>query len=114
MMRDGVGGLFLKEQPLETLLEAIRTVAEGRVWFDPRQFRELLVTPEAHDIFDERERIILRGIVKGLSNKEIANRLNVPETTVKSGVQRLFEKTGVRTRGSLVRVAFEKYRHLVE
>ena len=63
--------------------------------------------------FTDRERDILRGIVDGLSNKEIACRLNVPETTVKAGVQRLFEKAGARTRGSFVRIALEKYRDLI-
>lgn len=59
-----------------------------------------------------RDGEILAALVEGLSNKEIAVRLNVPETTVKSGIQILFKKAGVRTRASLVRVAIENRRPL--
>jgi len=59
--------------------------------------------------FTERERAILRGVFEGLANKEIATRLNVSETSVKALLQQLFEKTGVRTRGQLVRIALEQY-----
>jgi two-component system nitrate/nitrite response regulator NarL len=45
-----------------------------------------------------------------MSNKGIADGLNVPESTVKSILQELFDKTGVRTRGQLVRIAMERYR----
>ncbi len=59
-----------------------------------------------------RDGEILAALVEGLSNKEIAVRLNVPETTVKSGIQILLKKAGVRTRASLVRVAIENRRPL--
>jgi two-component system, NarL family, nitrate/nitrite response regulator NarL len=108
----GVSGVCLKEQPLPILLRAIRAVAEGRTWYDQRQMQTILSMPQAEGSlrFSERERDILRGIVDGLGNKEIADRLNVSETSVKAGVQRLFEKAGVRSRGGLVRAALEKYR----
>jgi two-component system, NarL family, nitrate/nitrite response regulator NarL len=110
-----VGGVFLKEQPLFMLLRAVRAVAEGRLWYDQRQLQSVLRLSEKSDgpSFTERERQVLQGVVDGLSNKEIADRLGVPETTVKAGVQRLFEKLGTRSRGSLVRIAMEKYRDLV-
>ena len=107
----GVSGVFLKEQPLTTLLRAIRAVAEGRTWYDQKQLQTVMELSERGEAltFTDRERAILRCVVDGLSNKEIAERLRVPETTVKAGVQRLFEKAGTRTRGSLVRIALEKY-----
>jgi DNA-binding NarL/FixJ family response regulator len=57
----------------------------------------------------ERERQVLKGVFEGLSNKEIGARLNISEASVKSALQQLFLKTGVRTRSQLVRVAFEEY-----
>jgi DNA-binding NarL/FixJ family response regulator len=53
---------------------------------------------------------VLQGLFHGLANKQIAAQLQAPESTVKSIIQQLFEKTGVRTRGQLVRIAMEKYR----
>ena len=61
----------------------------------------------------ERETDVLRLLVQGLSNKEIATRLDVSESTVKNTLQQLFAKTSVRTRAQLVRVALEQYRDLL-
>ena len=57
----------------------------------------------------ERETTVLKGVFEGLSNKEIAGRLGVSEASVKSALQQLFAKTGVRTRSQLVRVALQEY-----
>jgi two-component system nitrate/nitrite response regulator NarL len=61
----------------------------------------------------ERELNVLRFVVQGLSNKEIATRLEVSESTVKNTLQQLFGKTNVRTRARLVREALEQYRDLL-
>jgi two-component system, LuxR family, sensor kinase FixL len=60
-----------------------------------------------------REVDVLRFVVQGLSNKEIAARMDMSESTVKNTLQQLFAKTEVRTRGQLVRVALEFYRDLL-
>ncbi len=60
-----------------------------------------------------RELEVLRLVVQGLANKEIASRLNVSESAVKNTLQQLFAKTEVRTRSQLVRVALECYRDLL-
>jgi DNA-binding CsgD family transcriptional regulator/PAS domain-containing protein len=57
-----------------------------------------------------RETDVLRLLVQGLANKEIAARMEISESTVKNTIQQLFAKTGVRTRSQLVRVALEQYR----
>ncbi|HEV3196789.1 MAG TPA: response regulator transcription factor [Bryobacteraceae bacterium] len=112
LMRQGVSGIFLKEGPLDQLLDAIRTVAGGGTWLD-RSFAPLegqeMVEPAASPVFNERQRRVLRFVLEGLSNKEIAWRLQISESYVKAILQSLFHKTGVRTRGQLVRVAFEQY-----
>jgi len=62
---------------------------------------------------NNRESDVLRLLVQGLANKEIASRLNVSESVVKNTMQQLFAKTEVRTRSQLVRVALECYRDLL-
>jgi hypothetical protein len=51
----------------------------------------------------------VRGVLDGLTNKEIALNLNVSESSVKAVIQELFQKAGVRTRSQLVRIAIEKH-----
>ncbi len=58
----------------------------------------------------DRELGVLRFVVQGLANKEIATRMDVSESTVKNTLQQLFAKTNVRTRARLVREALEQYR----
>jgi two-component system, LuxR family, sensor kinase FixL len=60
---------------------------------------------------NNRELDVLRLLVQGLANKEIASRLEVSESVVKNTLQQLFAKTAVRTRSQLVRIALEQYRN---
>lgn len=60
-----------------------------------------------------RELEVLRLVVQGLANKEIASKMNLSESVVKNTLQQLFGKTEVRTRSQLVRVALERYRDLL-
>ena len=60
---------------------------------------------------NSRETEVLRLLVQGLANKEIAARMEISESTVKNTIQQLFAKTGVRTRSQLVRVALEQFRN---
>jgi two-component system, LuxR family, sensor kinase FixL len=60
-----------------------------------------------------RETEVLRYLVQGHANKEIAANMDISESTVKNTLQQLFARTGVRTRSQLVRVALEQYRDLL-
>jgi two-component system sensor kinase FixL len=62
---------------------------------------------------NSRELEVLRYVVQGLANKEIAARAEISESAVKNTLQQLFTKTGVRSRSQLVRVAMERYRNLL-
>jgi PAS domain S-box-containing protein len=62
---------------------------------------------------NSREIEVLRYLVQGLANKEIAARMDISESTVKNTLQQLFTKTGLRTRSQLVRIALEEYRNLL-
>jgi PAS domain S-box-containing protein len=66
-----------------------------------------------HAPLSSRETEVLRLLVQGLANKEIAARMNLSESSVKNTLQQLFAKTEVRTRAQLVRVALEHYRELL-
>jgi len=114
LLRQGVAGIFVKQMPLNVLVESIRTVQAGGSWLD-RRYRNLsgeegaTEQPNSGPRFNERLRKVLRFVLEGLSNKEIASHLQISESYVKAILQSLFEKTGVRTRGQLVRVALEHY-----
>jgi DNA-binding NarL/FixJ family response regulator len=113
LIRQGVAGIFLKEGPLDQLHESIRTVMAGGTWLD-RSFGRLeedgaAAAQSGPPVFNERQRRVLGFVLEGLSNKEIAWRLQISESYVKAILQSLFQKTGVRTRGQLVRVAVEQY-----
>jgi len=62
---------------------------------------------------NSRELEVLKLVVQGLANKEIASRMEISESAVKNTLQQLFGKTEVRTRSQLVRVALERYRDLL-
>ena len=65
---------------------------------------------EERNLLGARELEVLRLLVQGLANKEIAAWMKISESAVKNTLQQLFAKTGVRTRAQLVRVALEQYR----
>jgi DNA-binding NarL/FixJ family response regulator len=113
-IRAGASGFLLKDvQPLE-LVDAIRVVAAGNALLGTTVTKRLLervtdgapqATPPALDGLTDRELEILALMASGLSNSEIADRLVVGETTVKSHVSSILRKLGVRDRVQAVIVA---------
>ena len=106
----GIAGISPKHSSPAQLLVAIRAVAEGgmRSEDEPSASRVLHAsTSEAADL-TAREQQVLRDVLEGLTNKEIAHHIGASLSTVKAVLQHLFDKTGVRTRGQLVRVAIER------
>ena len=117
-LKRAAAGVFLKHSPPVQLVEAIRRIMDGQMWLDPRVVRPILSgalqQPPADGANQElmpRERAVLQGVLEGSSNKEIAATLQLSESSVKSVLQRLFAKAGVRTRSQLVRVVLEKHAH---
>jgi two-component system, NarL family, nitrate/nitrite response regulator NarL len=108
----GISGIFLKHNSPAILLEAIRRVASGSVWTDQRMTPHAeMVKPPSPGVtgrLTPREQQVLRGVMEGLSNKEIALKIGVSLSSVKASLQHLFEKAGVRTRSQLVRIALER------
>jgi DNA-binding NarL/FixJ family response regulator len=112
--RLGVGGIFLKHSSPSLLAQAIRKVMGGKTWLDQGSIQALVEAAKRPERsgpdrpFTERENQVLHGVFEGLSNKEIGVRLNISESSVKAALQQLFQKTGVRTRSQLVRIALEE------
>jgi len=111
----GISGVFLKHSSPELLKQAIQEVLAGNTWFEKQYLQRIVQvgshappSPEAR--LTERENQVLSFVFDGLANKEIADRLGVSESSVKSTMQQLFQKTGVRTRSQLVRVALEHFK----
>jgi two-component system, NarL family, nitrate/nitrite response regulator NarL len=119
LIRQGISGIVLKHSSPTELSEGIRESLSGKVWLDQGYLKKVMekvsAQPEAANArtFTERERQVLSFVLEGLANKEIADRLRVSESSVKASLQQLFEKTGVRTRSQLVRVALEQYKDLL-
>jgi len=115
-MEGGASGVVLKHSSLDQLAIAIHQVANGEVWLDTGAVRALVAMKSAQTERGQRTRSltsrqseVLKGILDGLINKEIASRLGISESSVKAVIQELFQKTGVRTRSQLVRIAIEKH-----
>jgi len=110
----GVSGIFLKHSSPALLGEAIRRVTGGGTWWDQSSIEALAVAatrqeaPRRARPFTEREHQVLQAVFEGLTNKEIGARLAISESSVKAALQQLFQKTGVRTRSQLVRIALEE------
>jgi DNA-binding NarL/FixJ family response regulator len=110
----GASGIVLKTSPPATLTKAIRLVAGGEIWIDQKTIqgisrqallgRQEMPSPN----LTEREEQVIQGVLEGLTNKEIAGKIGVSEDSVKTTVRYLFQKTGVRTRSQLVRIALER------
>lgn len=115
--RSGARGVFLRSAyRFETLCKCVHRVHQGQVWADSKQLGHVLdafARTEAEPLGDSallrlvsrRERDVIRLAVEGLSNREIAQRLQLSEHTVKNYVFRVFDKLGVSNRVELVHYA---------
>jgi len=109
----GASGIFLKHNSPSALANAIRQVASGELWVDQKLVQQMADRfpksdeQSSHQPLTKREQTVLRGLFEGLTNKEIANQIGVSEGAVKATLQQLFQKTKVRTRSQLVRIALE-------
>ncbi len=118
-MKAGASGFLLKSAPPAQFVEAVRTVASGEALLAPSVTRRLVEdfvrrpppgdgdAGEALRDLTEREREVLELIGQGLSNSEIAAKLFVSGATVKTHVNRILSKLGLRDRVQAVVLAYE-------
>jgi two-component system nitrate/nitrite response regulator NarL len=99
----GARGVVFKRFAIETLMMAIRAVMDGHVWMPPALQAEVtahLRNPHAV-VLTRREREIVRHVALGLRNAEVARRLGITEVTVKTHLNNVFQKLGLRDRVEL-------------
>ncbi|TMD11899.1 MAG: response regulator transcription factor [Chloroflexi bacterium] len=117
-LASGASAFLLKAAPPEDLIRAIRVVAGGEALLAPsvtkRLIEEFAKRPERVsrkskelDTLTEREREVLGEVARGFTNAEIAARLHVSETTVKTHVAHLLDKLELRDRVQAVILAYE-------
>jgi len=115
LIQSGVSGIIHKHHSVEELCDAIRKVAAGERCLEKEYLSPLFRSVDrtrmsSRPHLTERDRTVLRYIFQGLTNKDIAGRLNISEGAVKASIRQLFEKLGARTRAQLVKIALEQYR----
>jgi DNA-binding NarL/FixJ family response regulator len=113
-LRAGAAGWLSKDADAEAIGRALRSAADGHTTVDSAALARLLAADPAPrpatfpDGLTAREAEVLGLIASGLSNTEIARRLVVSEATVKTHINHLFAKAGLRDRAHAVGYA---YRH---
>jgi DNA-binding NarL/FixJ family response regulator len=117
-LRAGAAGFMLKTTPADRLVDAIEVVAGGEALLAPSLTQRLIAehvrrprpstgVPEQLRELTEREREVLLLVARGLSNDEIAATLVVSVATVKTHVNRVLAKLGLRSRAQAVVTAYE-------
>ncbi|MEU6172057.1 response regulator transcription factor [Streptantibioticus parmotrematis] len=117
-LRAGASGYLTKDADRGTILQAVRTAAEGQTVLAPEVQRRLLALAtrpapaapreEERVALTAREREILGLIGEGLRNPEIARRLVISEATVKTHINNLFAKADLHSRADAVRYALRR------
>lgn len=112
-LKSGADAYCLKDIPPEKLIAAIKTVADGAAWLDPAiadrvlratrlpanlQSEESSKNPTTNYGLTDREMDVLALLVEGLNNNDIASRLTIAGTTVKSHIRSILQKLSVDDR----------------
>ncbi|MFJ1598417.1 response regulator [Streptomyces sp. NPDC088261] len=117
-LRAGARGYLTKDARGEEIVRAVEDVLAGQAGLAPavqRRLLERVTAPPAApgpgalpDGLTAREAEVLTLVAEGLSNQEIAGRLHIGAATVKTHINNLFAKTGVRDRAQAVRYAYQR------
>jgi len=110
--RAGAQGVFCRTEPFRLLSKCIQCVHQGQIWASSNELEyvlEALAWPtfpkfqtKAGSLLSARETDVVRCLVEGLTNREMAQRLKLTEHTVKNYLFRIFEKLGVSSRVEVV------------
>ena len=114
-VQDGADGYLLKDSAVQDLVAAIEAVQAGRAYYSPPVQRELSELLRAHsapprpmDTLTEREREVVRLVVKGLSTKEIATQLDISTRTVETHRANLMRKLNLKSVALLTQFAIRE------
>ncbi|WP_423999467.1 response regulator [Maribacter sp. IgM3_T14_3] len=108
MLDAGAHGYILKNSSLDVVLEAIRTVAEGKTYFDKKIHLPDTEKNSSKSVLSSREREILQLIAKGHTSHQIADELFIGKSTVDTHRKNMIRKLGLSGAGELLRYAVEK------
>jgi|SRR5579885_94571 len=110
-LRMGARAIVQKRFAVETLTQAIRTVAGGLVWIPPILQAEIASQIRVHNAsrLTARELEIIGCVAQGLRNSEIAEQLSISEGTVKTHINRVFQKLRLRDRVELALYALREH-----
>lgn len=105
----GASGFIPKSSPLATITTAMKTILEGNIWLPPasemteaqRSIEERDFAVRLRTLTPQQFRILMH-LGKGLLNKQIADRLNISEATVRTHMTAVFKKLGVNNRTQAV------------
>jgi DNA-binding NarL/FixJ family response regulator len=110
--RAGAQGVFCRTEPFRLLSKCIQCVHQGQIWASSSELEyvlEALARPtfakyqtKSGSLLSARETDVVRCLVEGLTNREVAQRLKLTEHTVKNYLFRIFEKLGVSSRVEVV------------
>ena len=109
-MRLGISGIALKDADPDTIIAAMETVLSGGKWFDSGVTEPALRfsidkpsrTIRSNDLLTKREMEIVELVCQGLRNRDIAQRCDLAEGTVKIHLNSIFRKLGVSSRSELI------------
>lgn len=101
LLRAGVRGYVLKDEAIAVLVQAIRTVEMGGIWFSQAIASQLAKRNSAPE-FTQRENDVLTILASGASNERIAQHLAVTERTVRFHLKNIYRKVGVHSRGEAI------------
>jgi DNA-binding NarL/FixJ family response regulator len=117
-LRAGASGFLLKDAAPSEVCDAIRAVVAGEGWLDPTVTKRLIgefAARPAHDLptsaeiaaLTPKEREVLACLALGLSNAEVAERLFISINTVRTHLNRVMMKLGVREKAQAVAAAYQ-------
>lgn len=107
-LRLGARAIVQKRFAIETLMTAIQAVADGLVWIPPAMQAALVGQDSAAaKKLTRRESEIVRYVAIGMRNAEVAARLSLSESTVKTHLTNIFQKLAIRDRVELTRYAIK-------
>ncbi len=111
--RAGARGVFCRAEPVQALCKCINAIHQGQIWANSRQLRSVLdafkkaaplspANSRGRILLTKRENDVVKLIVEGCTNREVASSLGLTEHTVSNYLFRIYEKLGVSSRVELV------------
>jgi DNA-binding NarL/FixJ family response regulator len=121
-LRAGAKGVFSRHESLDSLCKCIRCVHNGQIWANSQEMslalEALACAPTLHaadanglNLLSKRETEIVQCVAEGLTNREIAERLQLSRHTIKNSLFRIFDKLGVSNRLELLLMTLSRDSH---